>query len=336
MKTYAYHLHFDAPLHIGIEGIGQERIEEIVGSDTLWGALVQCWALLYEDDIAALAAETDFRLSSAFPFRGPSRYYPVPAHFLEIVAPLVVQQGWDFKPLKKIRYVCEDLFVALCRGEKELLSTLKNSDSCWPSPWPSADKDIETGFFTVHQRPRLRIDRLTGGSEEGGFFYCSDLYFKSNCGLHFLVQLKEELQEKFEASLRLLGEQGLGADRSIGRGRFRFTRFEVSWPGPDANKPCLLLSTCLPSARDLETVDFSSSRVVLKIRRGHAGAASVSHLRRPDLVALGEGSYLSRAPQGHVPVVIHRDKGAPHDVYRYGRAFTVPCADGFQGGSDHD
>lgn len=336
MKTYAYHLHFDAPLHIGIEGIGQERIEEIVGSDTLWGALVQCWALLYEDDIAALAAEPDFRLSSAFPFRGPSRYYPVPAHFLEIVAPLVVQQGWDFKPLKKIRYVCEDLFVALCRGEKELLSTLKNSDSCWPSPWPSADKDIETGFFTVHQRPRLRIDRLTGGSEEGGFFYCSDLYFKPDCGLYFLVRLKEELLEKFEAALRLLGEQGLGADRSVGRGRFHFTRSAVSLPEPDTDTPCILLSACLPSNRDLELVDFSSSRVILKIRRGHAGGPAVSRLRRPDLILLGEGSFLSKAPEGHVPVVIHRDKGAPHDVYRYGRAFVVPCAGSFQGGSDND
>jgi len=326
MTTCAYHLHFYSPLHIGIESIGQEQVETELGSDTLWGALAQCWSLLWDETIPQLAEQPPFVVSTAFPFRGAIRYYPTPINFLDCLA--TGDEPQNYKKIKKISHLSEDLIFALCRGEKVSLAQLESLGSHYPdSVEPPTGQKREFNFWQIDQRPRLRIDRQSGGSEEGGFFYCSDQYFAPDCGLFFLARITAEARPKFEAALCLLGDQGLGADRSIGRGRFTFSRQDVpSLPVPQTTGQQLLLSVCSPSLADINSGLIQASQVRLKLRRGHASSPAVGGLRRPDLLTLGEGSLLAGPVSGQIAKVIASGEQAPHPVYRNGLAVCLPFA----------
>lgn len=326
MTTCAYHLHFDGPLHIGIEGIGQEKVETSLGSDTLWGALAQCWSLLYDESIDSLAESSPFVLSSAFPFQGDTRYYPVPIHFIDCLAG--DKQTRDHKKVKKISLLAEKLLWALCAGKSLSDDQLQPLGSHYPDSIEASSGQIRTlEFWKLAQRPRLRIDRQSGGSEEGGFFYCTDQYFAPGCGLFFLARLTDEIRPRFEAALRLLGDQGIGADRSIGRGHFHFTRHNISGlPAAKPAGPQLLLSVCSPSSADIQSGLLQQSRVKLKVRRGHAAAPAVGSLRRPDLLTLGEGSVLAGPVNGQIARVIAHGEQALHPVYRNGLAVCLPFA----------
>jgi CRISPR-associated protein Csm4 len=324
MTTCAYHLHFDSPLHIGVESIGQEQVETTLGSDTLWGALAQCWSLLYDESIDSLAESSPFVLSSAFPFKRETRYYPVPVNFVDgLVGDSTTK---DFKSLKKISYLAENLALDLYAGKPLQNQQLQTLGSHYPdSIEPQPGKKRKLNFWALEQRPRLRIDRQSGGSEEGGFFYCSDQHFEPDCGLFFLARMSDAVRPRFEAALRLLGDQGVGADRSIGRGRFHFSRHEVAnLPAPQDSGKQLLLSVCSPSATDLGSGLLQKSLVKLQVRRGHAAAPAVAGLRRPDLLALAEGSVLAGPLQGQIATIIRAGEKVAHPVYRNGLAFCLP------------
>ena len=119
----AYHLLFQQPVHFGLEGIGQENIEQTVRSDTLWGAIIQKWLLLHADDPTKLCRNSPFTVSSCFPLVGGQRYYPVPLGALDRLMNLAAKGeivGGDItvKDIKKIRYVAESLLLNILEGNQ--------------------------------------------------------------------------------------------------------------------------------------------------------------------------------------------------------------------------
>ncbi|OPY90897.1 MAG: hypothetical protein A4E72_00415 [Syntrophus sp. PtaU1.Bin208] len=332
MNFVAYHLNFTSPLHMGLEGIGQERIETTIHSDTLWGALVQQWALLYDEKPSDLAADPPFDLSSCFLLHHGKRFYPVPLGSLDdlfnrILRMEVPEQIFDSKKIKRIKYLREDLFLSWLSGKFEL-SNIKNillKDNHYPPIIQDNRQDALP--FSESQRPRVRIDRLSNSVEEGGFFYCTDQFWWNGAGLFFLACFKNEvIQSKFDASLTLLGDTGLGADRSIGRGNFSFSSQSVDFPSVISPKKWILLSLYHPTPEEISAGILSTSAYQLTRRIGHAGCYAVGRLRRPDLWMLEEGAILGSAAQGDIPLLIRQTSDVAHPVFRYGRAFTVPVA----------
>lgn len=327
MSLRAYHLHFDSPLHVGVEGIGQERIEDTVRSDTLWGALVQQWSLLFDESPADLARDCPFLVSSCFPLVRDRRFYPLPEAALEALGAELsasgeAQKELRFKDIKKIRYLGEPLLQRLLEGELLQLADLADEGS----HLPRVDDKGKPHSLDV-QRPRQRIDRLTGSVEQGGFFYCTDKYFASENGLFFLMACEDDtVRRRFEAALLLLGDSGLGADRSIGRGRFRMSIHTPALALPENAGQHLLLSLCHPTREEVLAGRLKDALYRLERRSGHAGAPGVGSLRRTDLWVLAEGAVLPAPLQGDIPEVIAAGGPAPHPVYRYGRALTLPMA----------
>ena len=140
-----YDLTFTTPVHFGLEGIGQERIDHTVHSDTLWGAILDKWLLLYDDDPAILCREPSFTVSSAFPLIDGTRFYPVPTGALSKVMNDVAQLETgaiplELKDLKKIRYVAERLLFAILSGKEPLLADLTR-DSVYPYPLEPKKRD---------------------------------------------------------------------------------------------------------------------------------------------------------------------------------------------------
>lgn len=337
---YQYTLQFSSPAHFGLEGIGQERVEQRVRSDTLWGAIIQKWLLLFQDDADSLCLNPPFHLSSTFPVIGGVHFFPVPSGSLDHLisrAALSDDPPVSLKALKKVLYLAEPLFLRTLSGKPITFEDVSPQPDdvfrpgmVFPEPGESGShRSKNYSGSAVIQRPRLEIDRLRGGGVEGNFFYCSDQFFQENGGLFFLASFTDaESQEKFEGALRLLGDSGLGADRSIGRGLFMFHRKEYVLQ--KVNKPTayLLLSLYHPKKDEVEkgVLEGAGTAYSLVKRSGHADSHLVSSFRRRDLWMLAEGSVLVKKPVGDIcPVLAKSDQPKiPHNVYRNGRAFYLP------------
>jgi len=332
---HEYRLTFTTPVHFGLEGIGQERIEDIVRSDTLWGAIIQQWLMLYpQEDPAQLCQKSPFSLSSCFPLINDVPFYPLPLKALDHLFNDIAKSKKpypSFKDLKGIRFISKDIFLKAITGEELSLADIK-PDTAFPLPRDpyASDSGRENGFYSTSQRPRLRINQLCGGSADGEFFYCSDQYFNSagNNGLFFLAAFEnEKAKERFEAALRLLGDVGLGGDRSIGRGAFTpsqaiFSGLPVSADG----ELHLLLSLYHPTKTEVEGGIMREPGAAYSLirRSGYAAAPAVSSYRRSDLWMIQEGAVFTTKPEGDVPCVLEKSDTVPHAVYRCGRAFSIP------------
>ena len=109
---WAYKLTFYNPVHFGLEGIGQERVDSMVRSDTLWSALVQKLLLLYDDHPESLCKKPGFSLSSCFPVLNGQHFFPIPIGALDQIMEDVAHMDTgafplDIKDLKKIRFLSE-------------------------------------------------------------------------------------------------------------------------------------------------------------------------------------------------------------------------------------
>ncbi len=332
--TYLYTLRFSAPAHFGLEGIGQERIEQRVRSDTLWGAIIQKWLLLYEDDPDELCSNSPFQVSSCFPIINSTCFYPLPLGTLDTLiceAASCEEPILEVKKLKKIRFVAAPLFEKIIAGEKITIEELKVPAIVFPFLQEDECQLQNVSGFSVIQRPRLAIDQLSGGGIEGAFFYCSDQFFADYGGLFFVASFHDDdARKKFEASLQLLGDSGLGADSSIGRGLFSFTVAEYS--PTEIKKPdaWLLLSLYHPRRDEVENGMLENQQTAYSLtkRAGRAASYFTSRFRRKDLWMLEEGSVLGQKPEGDVCRVLDRSPqiNIPHNVYRNGRAFSLPMS----------
>ena len=324
----AYHLKFKTSVHIGIEAIGQEKIESTIRSDTLWGAVISKWLLLYDDDPDELCSNSPFKVSSCFPLIGGTRFFPVPVGALDELMNKAASKEAGFEPsvktIKKIRYLAEPLFKKLIKGEGLSLANLA-PDIVYPYEAPETYKSVV--FAKEMQRPRVRTDQLSGGVGKNSFFYCSDQFFAEDSGIFFLAEFSDsDSKNKFEASLALLGDSGIGADRSVGRGFFSFSSHEVDF-GAGFVQRAMLLSLCIPSKEDAKNgllTDLKTSYTLIR-RFGAAGINGVNRFRRPDTWMFGEGSLFPDILEGSIRKVIaaSEEMKIPHNVYRYGKAFCI-------------
>lgn len=330
---YQYKLLFASPVHFGMEGIGQERIEERIRSDSLWGAVIQKWLLLYDDEPDALCQAPPFHISSTFPIIGENMFFPLPLGSLDHLIGEAAESDNPkvlVKDLKKIRFLAEPLFNKVVSGGRLAFGDII-SGQVFPSPPGNRceTEQEEKTAASVIQRPRLEVDRLHGGGVEGQFFYCSDQFFREDGGLFFLAVFdNKDTQEKFEAALRLLGDSGLGADRSVGRGLFAFIRQDYVVQKTRNKDAFVLLSLFHPRRDEVENgiCDAGNTAYSLVKRYGHAASHATTSFRRHDLWMLEEGSILGMKPEGDIPVVLESstELGIPHNVYRNGRAFYLP------------
>ncbi len=117
-----YTLHPRGALHIGERGVGQEETACRVPADTLFAALVTVWIDAGGQEEgwgrafapAEEAVNPPFLLTSAFPFAGGVRFYPLPQADL---ASLGVEADERRKDLRQIEFVSEGIFRRIVTGQ---------------------------------------------------------------------------------------------------------------------------------------------------------------------------------------------------------------------------
>lgn len=326
MRLMAYKLQFKAPLHIGMEGIGAEKIDLTVHSDTLWGALANAYLAL---DLPFDFEHPQFFVSSAFPYFKERLFFPLPFGTLNYLFDEVEDE--QIKLLKKVEYVEKRLFEMLINGQKpswnSLYSYKKNNSLLLQEPCDALE---ETPVFEIHETPRVTLDRYNDSAVEGQIFYFAQMVFAPQAGLFFLARFANaQEQTHFEAALRFLGDEGLGADRTVGKGLFDVDVQELELKTPQSTDMFVTLALYHPRKDEIKNGLLHNARYGLVTRKGFAFNPAVRGKRRKFVRMFSEGSVFAKVDNqilGDVPTVIPAQSDfIPFDVKRYGIAFDVPA-----------
>lgn len=316
-------LRFRASLHVGSSTLGEEDTLDYVPSDTLFSALCHAYLAAFgEGELTALldrfAAANDpengpeppFLLSSAFPFHGETLFLPPPQ-----VEPPTRRDGDeenDRKLLKNLSWLPLEDFAGMLGG---------NGPANGPAAPPTRERVVELAGMLPRKEllPRVALDRV---SSNASLYHVQRAVFPEDGGLWTLVDLRDEtLEHRLRLAFRLLGDTGVGGERTMGCGLF-----EPGFGEPPAALGRLLdgegkfvaLSRVSPDPKDAAGVE----RYALVESRGWLSGPTGLQRKRRSAWFLAEGSSFTRKVRGRLRKVTP-DQSPGHEVYRYGFGIYV-------------
>jgi CRISPR-associated protein Csm4 len=382
------HLTFPGGLHVGTRGVNLEECGVSIPADTLFAALVDAhWRDGGDLDAwmqpfprtrlsqAGTTAEGDrwehqpgdvpFLLTTAFPYAGGVRFFPLPAPLRRLFTDETLKARR--KDISAIRFVSEGilrraldgqrldplLFSADQCGEQSLGAALQRG-ACWML---TEEYDyLPDGFrrrgnrrtqhsalrqqrvYATARVPRVTVSRVSSAAQ---VYHAGCVRFAPECGLWFGIQWRAPDASAGQATYRsnlkqllaLIGDEGLGGERTSGYGGFRHeSGGTLSLPDPRPDGPMLLLSRYHPRADELPAALNDALAYALTPVAGWLRASGVAAQRRRRLWLVTEGSVIRAvgdAPWGDVVDVrpVYRgsepSSGVGHPVWRYGLALGV-------------
>lgn len=341
MNLFIYRLHFNGPVRFGVTGIGLEETDLTLAADGLTSAFLN--ALAEKEGAPAVesfitesqAGHPPAVFSALFPF-GPDPLnpsHPIMALPRPLSAPPVAPETgreWG-KKLKKLRWLRPLYAAAWLRTEvlteKELEEIYEGSKELAASKKSPEDK---VGWYMEELRPRVALDRATSGS---ALWACAAIRFIPEAGLYGLVRIRDDWQSRWLETMRLLGEMGIGGERTYGFGEFSLTGLQPL--GPEW-QPLIslnsgryfLLSTYYPASHEKALLAEALEAWEVVERRGYVVTGRyTSTIKRKRLRLLVPGSVLRFPLKGTYADVTpdnHLALGLSHRVYRAGLALTLP------------
>lgn len=336
-----------SPFHLQTGGLDHEKVDQFPRSDTLSAALMHLWAR-QNGSIPGLPAEPPFQVSSMYPCLLPEhksgmavKLFPKPK---SIDYDSVGKGNADFnhKDFKGIQWMSEGLFLNSLKDAALLQKSFAKENIAFSGKvWLDADtigvaKDYESALYKEHDRTRVVLDRETNAATP---FHFITVEFQKAVGLFFIASVKSEYEKEFLFVLNLLGDEGLGADRTVGMGRFEVVAMADWKPGINSNKASRWLNLGMfnPTEETRQTINWSDSSYDL-VNRG--GWVSKSPLRRQSVRMIPDGAVFKSdsKPKGRLvnvldplsPALTENQRkflelfGLDHPVYRDGRAFFIP------------
>lgn len=296
-------LHFRAALHVGSSILGEEDTYDYAPSDTLFSAL--CHAYLAAFGTSALeellgrfdGGETPFLISSAFPFYGETLFLPFPR--VKLPPRAEEEERGAKKRLKESPWIPFEDFARLL--DEESVEHLGGNEKHLPR------KEL---------LPRVALDRESSNSS---IYYIRRAVFPPGGGLWTLVDLKDEgLAPDLRRTFHLLGEMGLGGERTMGCGYFEpeFGEAPRALAARTVGKvPYVALSRVSPERPEeaAEKVD----RYALVESKGWMSSPTGVQRKRRSVMFFAEGSSFNEKVRGQLLDVTPQD-GPGHPVYRYG------------------
>ena len=301
-------------LHLGIREGWTEGTETFIHSDTLFSAFCHSYLLLYgEKELKNLLDRfikdsLPFLISSTFPFWDNEFYFPVPKNQIP-----------EEKELKKVQFVVKEDFEKLLQGER------LNQEMKTIPPLNTEEKSMP---WKIQNVPHVSLSRFSNQPGEG-FFHSGEVWFNKEAGLFFLVSfVDKDFEKEFKATINLLADEGIGGDRSSGKGLFEIPVFgetEIKFP-KEANG-FLTLSLYFPQKGEVS--NLSKGFYELIERKGYIFSPSCQSLRRKSVRMFAEGSLFPKDKiKGELVDVtpeLSEKIGLLHKVYRYGLPFLIPC-----------
>jgi CRISPR-associated protein Csm4 len=339
--------------HFGERGIGVEETADLLHSDTLFAAIVSAWRLLgepltAENDLALLhpfhAGKPPLVLSSALPFAGDIPLFPRPH------VPLGAE-----KSFKQVLYVSPQALALLAQGtrltreraEQELIQ----GGAVWMLPEerdrivpllladePDTQRRAHLQEIVTREPARITlwwgsdtppvphvvVDRVNA---QPSLYHSGRLRFAQDCGLTFWAAIHDDrYQERLEAALTFLQDEGLGGKRTSGHGQFDWEVRDADLPAAADPTGYLTLSLYHPQPAELAAGVLDQAWYRRIHRRGWIFSPEGRNLRRKGLWMLREGAVLRTLPSSSPGDLsdLRPERGFPHPIWRYGYALTLP------------
>ena len=325
-----YHLNFRSPFHLGRRGVGLEETEISIPADTLFSAICQTWRTFYGEEslthfLAQYQTGEPFLLTSAFPFKDDIRFFPKP------LIDLKVNADDDRKKLKKVQYLSERRFRQIVDGElitsddADLMKDkdLINGGQLWVHDDERSRFQDSPTVWKTDKRPRVTLDRQSSASE---IWHLKVVKFGEGCGLWFDAKFETaETQAQIETILHVLGDTGVGGERSAGYGAFDL-HTKPAEPQPESELARFVtLSPICPRDTDQLSALIQGDAIgyTLEERSGWIGSTEGNGLRRQQVWMFGEGSVLNGNGTQVGRLVDLTPDSCPHPVWRYAYAWPI-------------
>jgi len=313
-------MHFTAPLHLSRGRMDYDKSENLFHSDALISALFVAARQLGAAESEILDMLDAVRVSSAFPFWKDEYFFPKPMARIsfDIKEVPVEKQG---KPFKNIRYLGKTWFEKAINGTTGLIEVKKHlSEKAFLSDY--AVKPI----FKPNVTQRVTI--LPDHSGDSTPFYTERLFFEPYAGLFILAKWEnEQAKGLFQRAFRLLGDLGIGTDRSVGNGFFEPKFTTLSLNVPEAASHQMALGLYLPNKEELMPEVLENSTWGLIKRGGYiAGAKDPEHtsLRKRSVYMFEEGSVFPNISLSGKRIDLKPDwQGLDHAIWREGRPIFI-------------
>lgn len=315
---------FNSSLHLSKGKSGLDTSFEVLHSDTLKSALFACALELFGEEAILRGGNgkaffESFRISSAFPFAGDELFFQKPEWL-----PNTFTENTDLrKDIKKIRFFDKESFEALLNGK---LNDFTKED-IQHSKYYSKHK-IEKPFVSESVQ-RVVVSRTS--EQDPDTFLTERLFFAENCGLFCLMQFENEnFKQEIIAALRLLGDNGVGADKSVGNGQFIFKDLEpFEFQFTEKAGYQVSLSLFCPKSGEVQKQDFLEKSAYSLTKRGgyvasHANFEQAT-LRKRSVFMFTEGAVFPNDATLKGDVKDLKPSAAPeHAIWRDGRAIFFP------------
>lgn len=324
--------------HLQSGGAHHESSSAFISSDTLSAAITHWWIRQYGTDSFSAAAPP-FQLSSTMPVLSLDqdqslKLYPKPAHLWQMPSNLLAEH----KRIKKVEWISPKVLKGIQSGQdlahlfsdSNYVSAASGQVLLHASECEDNHLELLTGqpLYHTKSRPRVTLDRQ---SQAAVPFHFAGVYYPKHTKLWFMVEVDEGHYSKFKAILRLLGDEGIGGDRTVGYGQFLIEHIEESTlDNAKASNQWLNLGLYAPNETAINETKWDESYFNWASRGGWTLNGS---LRRKRVRCLTEGASLHTAtkPQGQVVEVLSLEDGnhivenrIGHPVYRDLRGFFIP------------
>jgi len=357
MKFLAVKIKPKSSFHLGEREEWREGSKTCIPADTLFSALGHCYQLLYGDInnlIQEFKEHPPFLLSSAFPYWHDDYYFPLPKNSylqpqdlsrlkesLNEKEPSKAKNGENcvsqdtvIKAIKKIQYVNLPSLRFLLSGQRLsnlILKCLK--DKAFKTlpvilpgvPEKVAEVEGRKTPWIIDNVPRIALSRISHHPGES-FFNFGEVYYEKQAGMFVLIKINcPDWEDKIKALFYLLSHEGVGGDRTCGKGILQKPEFtEIELPDIEQGDGIYCLSPYFP--KENERTGLAQGYYELEERKGYIFSPWGRSLRRRSLRVFAEGSVFPRNGErvGNL-VDVTPDSFKAHRVYRYGLILSLRC-----------
>ncbi len=343
-----------AHFHLGEKETILEKTSDYIHSDTLFSAICNAYRLLYGNEELEtmlegfMRHEPPFLFSSAFVYADDILVLPLPLSVdwdkymdREVIEGLNAERKetdkidrFDLlKRLKRVKFVSERIFRDLTKDERRIKEYINDRNIIQGILFTDEEVEGLRKQFDVRENkdikiwrerevPRVAIDRKTNSSH---IYHFGEVSFATDCGLYFLMDSRlKEYEKRVEATIRVLGDEGIGGDRTYGKGLFKpeFDEIEVNM---EPKNHFVTLSLFYPQEEELSKLKGRYYELIT--RGGWIYSMDAKNLRRRTVRMFSEGSVFSTESNSGLYgglADVKPEEFAEHEVYRYGYAFAVP------------
>jgi CRISPR type III-A-associated RAMP protein Csm4 len=326
-KSKLYKLSFTTPLHISNERGDYSSGNAVIQSDTLYAAICWAWNALGKQEWINDLPNSSFGISSCFPYNGRTLFFPRPRFTYEYDKDLL-QDTVIRKKIKKAEWVDLPILQEMLAGKDPGFYKKENfQNNFWSSSLLDSDAFMQSAVV-----PRVMVPR--DGQSDTTIFYIEKHFFQKDAGLYFLAMFTTDIiQQRVEAALSFLADEGLGTDRNVGHGKFEWKVSELtSLAIQNKFNLCYNLGLFIPeSKKSIQELFASSKKGYEIIKRGGWLSEPYQTWRKKQVYMFKEGSVFSSPNQRNMflmgaTVDLKPSSVQPaiqHPVWRCGRTIFI-------------